>query len=145
MRDLTTQFPVVLIQELIWGDMDAFAHINNTVYFRYFEDARIAYFEKTGVIEYMENHRIGPILASTQCDFRAPLAYPGRIEIAAGVEAVEAKRFTMAYEVYSRNLEKTAATGRAVIVYYDYANGRSCEIPESIESRICNLEADFNR
>lgn len=145
MRDLTTQFPVILTQDLIWGDMDAFAHINNTVYFRYFEDARIAYFEKIGVIEYMGNHRIGPILASTQCDFRAPLAYPGQIEIAAGVEAVETKRFTMVYEVYSRKLEKTAATGKAVIVYYDYANGSSCEIPESIAARIRSLEADFNR
>ena len=142
---MTTQFPVVLIQDLIWGDMDAFAHINNTVYFRYFEDARIAFFEKIGVIEYMESHRIGPILASTQCDFRAPLAYPGQIDIAAGVEAVETKRFTMAYEIYSRNLEKTAATGRAVIVYYDYENGRSCEIPESIAARIQSLKTDFNR
>ena len=41
MKQLKKDYPVVLSQDIIWGDMDAFGHINNTVYFRYFEDARI--------------------------------------------------------------------------------------------------------
>ena len=45
MKQLKKEYPVVLNQDIIWGDMDAFGHINNTVYFRYFEDARIAYFD----------------------------------------------------------------------------------------------------
>ena len=51
MKDLTSQFPVVLSQDLVWSDMDAFEHINNTVYFRYFEDVRIEYFKKINVLE----------------------------------------------------------------------------------------------
>src|SRR5687767_1167703 len=46
-----------------WGDMDAFGHVNNTVYFRWFESARIAYFEKIGLNERMRRDRKGPILA----------------------------------------------------------------------------------
>lgn len=51
MNPLNEQYPIVLSQDLIWGDMDAFEHVNNTVYFRYFEDARLAYFEKLGMLE----------------------------------------------------------------------------------------------
>ena len=41
MQDLEKEYPVVIEQPLIWGDMDAYQHVNNTVYFRYFEDVRI--------------------------------------------------------------------------------------------------------
>lgn len=141
MTDLTGQCPVVIRQDLIWNDMDAFQHINNTRYFRFFEDARIAYFEKIEVLEYMEAHRIGPILASTRCDFRAPLRYPGKIQIAAWVDSIEKKRFTMKYRVYSESLETVAAEGEAVIVAYDYSSGKSCEIPEPLVANIKALES----
>jgi len=51
MKQLMKEYPVIIAQDIIWGDMDAFDHINNTVYFRYFENARIEYFNKIGVIE----------------------------------------------------------------------------------------------
>ncbi|MBT8075182.1 MAG: thioesterase family protein, partial [Gammaproteobacteria bacterium] len=63
MNDLNARFPVVISQDLVWGDMDAFAHINNTVYFRYFEDVRIEYFKRIKVLEYMNRTQVGPILA----------------------------------------------------------------------------------
>ena len=46
MGDMKQKYPVVLTQDLVWSDMDAFKHVNNAVYFRFFENARIAYFEK---------------------------------------------------------------------------------------------------
>ena len=141
MTDLTGQCPVVIRQDLIWNDMDAFQHINNTRYFRFFEDARIAYFEKIAILGYMQAHSIGPILASTRCDFRAPLQYPGKIQIAAWVDAIEKKHFTMKYRVYSESLGKVAAEGEAVIVTYDYSKGKSCDIPEQIVANIKSLEA----
>ncbi len=141
MTDLTGQCPVVIRQDLIWNDMDAFQHINNTRYFRFFEDARIAYFEKIAILGYMQAHNIGPILASTRCDFRAPLQYPGNIQIAAWVDAIEKKHFNMKYRVYSEELDKVAAEGDAVIVTYDYGKRKSCDIPEEIVSNIKSLEA----
>ena len=61
--------PITLQQDLLWSDMDAYQHVNNAVYFRYFEDARMAYFEKIGVNTYMAEHQVGPILAATSADF----------------------------------------------------------------------------
>ena len=62
-----------------WGDMDAFQHVNNTVYFRYFENARLEYFRRPGWFEFERATGIGPILASTQARFRRPLTYPDTI------------------------------------------------------------------
>ena len=143
MENLESKFPLVLSQNLSWSQMDAFQHINNAVYFRYFEDIRIAYFERIKVIEHMNKTQIGPILASTSCDFRAPLTYPDTIQIATIVEDIESNRFTMKYLVYSERLNKIAAEGEGLIVYYDYQRERSCEIPEVILSSINALQLDF--
>ena len=132
--------PVHIQQDLIWSDMDAYQHVNNAVYFRYFEDARMAYFEKIGVNTYMSEHQVGPILASTSADFKAPLNYPDTISIAARITDIHAKKFTMLYSVYSHNLNKVVAKGSCLIVYFDYSQGRSCEIPNSILKQINSLE-----
>ena len=65
-------YPVVIDEQVVWGEMDAFQHVNNTVYFRYFESARIAYFGAVGYLEWMKAEGSGPILASTRCRFRRP-------------------------------------------------------------------------
>ncbi|MCP5325341.1 MAG: acyl-CoA thioesterase [Oceanospirillaceae bacterium] len=132
--DLLAEFPIVIHQPVIWNDMDAYQHVNNTVYFRYFEDARMAYFEKTRVSEFKELHGIGPILASTRCDFRAPLTYPDNLRIGARVVEIAEKKFVMQYRVVSEKLNAVAAEGEGLIVYYDYQNARSCKIPAEILS-----------
>lgn len=141
MEGLQGKYPLVLSQELNWGDMDAFQHINNAVYFRYFEDARIADFEKMKIVEHKNETQIGPILASTRCDFRAPLTYPDTIQIATVVQDIRRKRFTMKYLVYSHRLKQVAAEGEGLIVYYDYQRGESCAIPPVIIASINALQA----
>jgi len=136
MDELSENYPLVLSQDLVWSDMDAYQHINNAVYFRYFEDARIAFFLRAKLIDYKEKTHIGPILASTRCDFRAPLTFPDTIQVAARVEDIKQKTFKMKYAVYSEKLEKVAAEGEGLIVYYDYQRGESCEIPADILSTI---------
>ena len=64
-KKLLEGFPVIVEFPVAWGEMDALGHVNNIVYFRYFETARIAYFERVKLLELMEKTGIGPILAST--------------------------------------------------------------------------------
>jgi len=142
-NDLKGKYPLVLSQELIWRDMDAFQHINNAVYFRYFEDVRIAFLEKAGVMEHMNGTQTGPILASTSCDFRAPLTYPDTIQIATVIEDIQLKRFKMKYVVYSEGLNRLTAEGEALIVFYDYQRNKSCQIPELVLSSINRLQHGF--
>jgi len=120
--------------------MDAFGHINNTVYFRYFEDARIAYFDQIGVHEQMKQIGVGPILATTQCNFRLPLDYPDHIHIATRSSILSPKKFNMEFVVFSKRHGAITAEGDGLIVYYDYANKKSCEIPSEIVTAIKKLE-----
>ncbi|MEM7358376.1 MAG: thioesterase family protein [Pseudomonadota bacterium] len=136
MSKLEEQYPIVLIQDVIWGDMDAFEHVNNTVYFRYFEDARLEFFKRFGVNEYKAEHSIGPILASTSCNFKLPLTFPDRVHIGGRYTILSPKKISMEYAVYSERLDGIAAEGEGLLVYYDYGQGRSCEIPHEILDRL---------
>lgn len=129
-------FSFLLEQDLRWGDMDAFNHINNTVYFRYFEDVRIKFFEDTGITQTMQDSQIGPILAHTECNFLLPLAFPDRIQIGTRLRDVAEKKFMMEYGVFSAHKQKLVATGTGLIVYYDYNKQQSCPIPEEIRQAI---------
>jgi len=140
MQDISNDYPVVLTQDVIWRDLDSFQHVNNAVYFRYFEDARMAYFEQTGILAHKNKTNVGPILASTKCDFRAPLSYPDRIQIATTVESVQGKRFTMQYFVFSEQTGGLAAEGEGLIVFFDYATGTTCQVPDTIVAAIDQIE-----
>ncbi len=133
-------FPIIIQQAVIWGDMDAFEHVNNTVYFRYFEDARLAYFEKIGVMEHKAETGVGPILAATDCQFKAPLSYPDTISIGASIEEIGEKKFNMRYAVRSHDLDKVVAEGQGLVVYYDYNAGKSCAVPDTIVTAIKSLQ-----
>jgi acyl-CoA thioester hydrolase len=140
MEDLVKQYPVVIEINLQWGEMDAFQHLNNTVYFRYFESARIAYFEKIGFMEVTQETGVGPILASTQCRFKIPLTYPDRVAVGARVTELNEDRFTMAYVIYSQQWQKIAAEATGVIVSYDYQNLAKAALPKEVRQRILEIE-----
>lgn len=131
---------VVLRQPVIWGDMDAFDHVNNTVYFRYFEDVRMAFFDRVGVIQHKEGTQVGPILASTSCDFRLPLKYPDVVCLGGNATVLSEKKIKMDYRVVSETLDAVVAEGQGLLVYYDYSENRSCPIPEQILNRIAQLD-----
>src|SRR5262245_46892162 len=130
MLEALAQFPVVTEDIVRWGDLDALGHVNNTLFFRYFETARITYFDRIGWPA--SAHRgIGPILGSTSCRFRRPLRYPDRLKVGARVRELGEDRFTMEYAIWSEAQETIAASGEAVIVSFDYEHGRKVSIPDA--------------
>lgn len=135
-----TGLPVELTFPVAWGQMDAFEHVNNVVYFRYFEDARITYFRKVGMLERMESEGEGPILAATQCRFRIPLTYPDQVTVGACVRELSKDRFTMHYRVYSHEHDAVAAEGTGTIVYFNYRNNQKAQLPEELVARINEIE-----
>lgn len=107
-------------------------HVNNTVYFRMFETARIAYLRGIGLTSATG---IGPILAATHCRFRQPLAFPDTVTVAARTTEIAVDRFTMEYRIVSGTGE-LAAEGGGVVVAYDYATGRKVAIPAPVLDRM---------
>lgn len=137
---LRAEFPVVIETPVAWGEMDAMGHVNNIIYFRYFESARIAYLGRVGFLEEMEQNGVGPILASTSCKFIKPLAYPDTIWIGARAETLGADRFVMRYRVVSGSLEQVVAEGEGLIVAYDYREKRKGVLPDTVRHKIEKLE-----
>ena len=138
-------YPVIVEIPVRWGDMDAFQHVNNTIYFRYFEIARIAYFERLAVPEFMLGTDIGPILADASCRFRYPLTYPDTVLTATRVTAIHSDRFVMEHVVTSRAARRVAARGDGAIVTFDYRAGAKVDVPPSVAQAVRNLEASAGR
>ncbi len=136
---MQTNFPVQVEIPIAWGDMDAFAHVNNTQFFKFFETARIAYFQAIGLGQSREG-KCGPILASTRCDFLLPVTFPDTVVAYAGVTRLGGKSFTMAYRVTSQKLQADVASGEGVIVYYNYASSQSEPLPDELRQKVEQLE-----
>ncbi len=134
------QFPVYISLPIQWGDMDSFGHVNNIVYLKFFESARIAYFEKMGIVGDSVSS-IGPILASTQCKFIFPLRYPDTVWAAAKVvDTQKNDRFTMEYAIYSQTHQRISTKGSGIIVSFDYTTQQKVDLPQNWRMAIAEIE-----
>ncbi len=141
LQTLEREFPAVIELPVAWGEMDAMGHVNNVVYFRYFESARLAYFERVGFLAEMKRSGIGPILRSTRCDFRQALTYPDRIWVGASAGELGDDRCVMRYRIVSESSTRVAAEGDGLVVAYDYRALKKATLPEAIRENIESLEA----
>jgi acyl-CoA thioester hydrolase len=132
---------VVIDLPILWGDMDAFQHVNNVMYFRYLESARIAYAERIKLYQYQQETGIGPILAATSCNFIKPLRYPDTIRVGCRTVYLTEAEIRQEHAIYSQRLKRLAATGTATIVAYDYRQLRRSAFPQPLLDRILELEA----
>ena len=145
MNELLKNFTFVIDLNIEWGDMDALQHVNNIEYFKYFQVARIAYFEKIDSESVMGEKRISSILASTQCKFIYPLAYPDSISVGVRVDTMADQNFTMKYAVISHKHQRLAAIGDAKVVMFDYVNNKKVSIPNEIRKTITDFEKSVDR
>ena len=140
MDKLLSEFSFKTQMNVEWGDMDALQHVNNVEYFKYFQKARIAYFEKNSSEDLFVESRISTILASTECKFIYPLKYPDAISIGARVDSMADQYFTMKYAVISHKNQKLVAIGSAKVVMFDYDMNMKASVPQEVKKRILNFE-----
>ena len=132
-------YPVQIEIPVGFGDMDAYGHVNNTRYFRWFEDVRFEAFTRASMTEVQERTGLGPILAKTQCIFKAPVTYPDTIRAGVRVTAIDADRFTMEHCLVSVASGAVVAEGDARIVIVDYRNGGKAPIPNEVRTVLESL------
>jgi acyl-CoA thioester hydrolase len=130
--------PVSLSFPVAWGEQDLFGHVNNIVYFRYFESVRMHLLERIGVLRSHNEKQQGVILASTTCDFKRPVTWPCDLIVRTGVSAVGNTSFTMTYSL-TDTAGTVMATGSSVQVMFDYNKGEKMPIPEGIRTAIEKL------
>lgn len=124
MEALLAEYPVVTEIPVAWGEMDALNHVNNAVYFRYFETARLDFFKHVELMEEMAVTKVGPVLGDTYCKYRLPVTYPDTLLVGSKVTDVQEDRFTMEYTIVSKKQGKITTTGSATIVMFDFASNQ---------------------
>lgn len=122
-----------------WGDMDAQRHVNNTIYFRYMEQARIALFDQLGVRSQGSSipEHLSPVVVTASCTYLKALVYPGTVEVA--LEMGDPGRTSvMVYYVMrpSYDPETTYAEGASKQVWVDSRQGKAAPLPEAIRALI---------
>jgi acyl-CoA thioester hydrolase len=120
---------------LRWGDMDAMSHLNNVVYFRLMEEARIQWFAQFGFATTPVGE--APILAHASCDFLQAMTYPGTAVVRQNVTRVGRSSVEMSITIEKREDPGVGyANGRAVIVWYDYGAGKAAAWPDSVRTAL---------
>ena len=131
---------VVFEQKVAWGDMDAFGHVNNVIYYRYMESARIEYFNRLNLF----SHPINTVVSSSQCKYLKPVLYPDTLHIGAKVVELRNSAFRMEYYLFSEKQQDIVAIGEAVVVCVDQIEMKKTAIPEDIKVSINHLERQVN-
>src|SRR5690349_19006257 len=96
-EQLVPQLVHVMTMPIRWGDMDAMGHVNNTVYFRYIETARIAWLESVEALPDPAGE--GPVIVNAHCSFLKQLTYPGEIEVTTWVGPPGRSSFEVTHEI----------------------------------------------
>lgn len=131
------------IVPISWGMMDAFGHVNNVNYFRFFEDARVVYFTALGIdMADAAGGGVGPILASTSCRYRSPVTHPDTLVVGARVTALGEDRFRFEHHIASVSQQQLVTTGESLVVTFDYTTQQKAPIPPRWRERILALDPD---
>ena len=116
-----------------WGDMDANSHVNNTVYYRYFENARIDIFKE--LITSRNETQIGPVLAYMNCHFVKPISYPDQVIVGTRVKSLGRTSIVLEHLIQSDKVG-VAAHGESVIVMFDFAAKRKIALPFDLKEKL---------
>jgi len=114
-----------------WGDLDSVGHVNNTIYFRYMEQARIDWFDSLGYP--VGPREEGPVIVNASCTFLKQLNYPGNVEVKTYIGTVGRTSMESWIEMRPSYDPRTVyAEGGAKIVWVNYALGKSQPLPDQI-------------
>ncbi len=121
-----------------WEDNDVYGHVNNVVYYSWFDTAVNAYLIEQGALDIHRGSTIGLVI-ETQCNYFAPLAFPQAVQ--AGLRVAHAGTSSVRYEVgiFAAGEDPAAACGHFVHVYVDKATRRPVPLPDSLKNRLETL------
>ncbi len=116
-----------------WIDNDAYGHINNVIYYSWFDTAVNAYLIEQGALDIENSQTIG-VVVETQCNYFAPLSFPQTVE--AGLRVGQLGASSVRYEIglFAKGAPLTAATGHFIHVYVDKRSRRPVPLPLNLKT-----------
>jgi acyl-CoA thioester hydrolase len=115
-----------------WAELDLFGHVNNVMFMKYVQSARVNIWEQTGLYQDFLNTKRGPMLASVKCDFKKPLFYPGDVIIRSRMEFTGNTSFGLIHELFNHENE-LVATAQDVLVYFDFNINQKLSFPQQFK------------
>jgi len=121
-----------------WLDNDSYGHVNNVVYYSYFDTAVNEHLIRDGGLDIREGPVVG-LVVETGCRFHRPLSFPGVVD--AGIRVVKLGNSSVKYEIglFAAGESEPAATGHFVHVWVDRATNRPTAVPEKIRVALAPL------
>lgn len=118
-----------------WGDLDAFNHVNNTVFLRFIEEARIHLFEGLGDAWLALDS--GPVVVNVNCNFRREIHYPATVRVTTTAHRASEKRMVMAHRLDDAgDPGRNYADAEVTVLWVDKAAGRSIPLPPAVVAAI---------
>lgn len=130
-------FAVIYEQKVEWGDMDAFNHVNNVVYYDYAQRARIHYLEQID----MFNLQTYSVLASSSCQYLRSITFPDVVWMGIRAKKIGNTSLTHEYVYYSTAQQKVVATAESVLVFFDQAGKNKQPISDKQRQQMTALES----
>ena len=119
-----------------WGDMDVLVHVNNTIYFRYFENIRMEWLRKQGYQITLNGVPEGPVIVDAYCQFLLPAVYPANLKLSMFGGAPGRSSFETYYELQDADqLDRIYCKGTSRVVWVNYEKGSSIPLPK----KMCDL------
>ena len=121
-----------------WADNDMYGHVNNVVYYSWFDTAVNALLIERGALDIHQGHTIG-FVVETHCNYFAPLAFPQTVE--AGIRVAQVGSSSVRYEIalFAEGAETSAAQGHFVHVYVDRQTQRPVALPDALLRVVADL------
>ncbi|MFM2052832.1 MAG: hypothetical protein RL456_869 [Pseudomonadota bacterium] len=138
-RPSRADFPHIAPVGTRWTDNDIYGHVNNAIYYQYFDSVINDHLIREGRLDIHRGDVVGFIVRS-ECDFLAPVAYPGTLEV--GVAVIRLGRSSVTYEtaLWQAGEDAPRAVGRMVHVFVEVASGRPMDIPASLRAALERLQ-----
>jgi len=128
------QYEFKMQMKVAWGDMDAFGHVNNVSYARYFETARAEYFSSFQLwSSKLEKQASGPVLIHMDLDYRRQTSYPETLSITVGITKASRRSFSMGCSMWNEAGD-CVLTASADFMWFDFAAGKPASIPEKFHA-----------
>jgi acyl-CoA thioester hydrolase len=124
-----------------WSDNDSYGHVNNVVYYGWFDTAVNAWLIEVGLLDIAAGDPIG-LVVETGCRYASPLEFPQRIEVGLGVATLGRSSVTYHLGVFAAGAEQAAAEGYFTHVYVGRASRRPAELPPPWRGRLRSVMAE---
>ncbi|MGO2479499.1 MAG: acyl-CoA thioesterase [Pseudoalteromonas sp.] len=142
MQSFIEQHPIHTKVNVAWGEMDALQHVNNVVYFRYFENARIDFLNQINLLGDLKTTGIGPVISENNARYKRPVTFPDTVLIGVSISDINKDRFMMHYTVFSEQQNAITTVGSSQVVMFNFKTGKKADLSETLLDELHKYSRD---